>query len=577
MFVKVTRSGPRRYLQIVEAFRDPDSGRPKQRHVANLGRLEQLTETDLDGIINGLLRVTERPSLEALSGGVDADNTRFAPALELGDVWAITQIWQQLKFAQTIARAVRGRQRIDVEQLVRVMVINRLSDPRSKLGLLRWLETVYLPGIDREQVTHQNLLRAMDALIKHKDALERQLVGTLLPLFDDELEVVFYDLTTVGVSAEGVLEGDLRAWGKAKAHAGTERQFVVGVVQTADGLPITHDVFEGNVSEPETVKGIVEGLVARFALRRLILVADRGLLTEDNLEILEQLKLPGGRAVEYIVAVPARRYTQMTKVIGALHPKLVQASRATGQEALTEAELGHGRRLVVAHDPETAAQMPRERQQQLRGLCAVSDELRSKLDAQDAGERARGRSLTDHGAKLRFHQAVAERRLSRIVQVDAEAALFSWSFNLKAYREAWQRDGKLVLITNVAKADLDAAGVVQRYKALADIERGFRVLKSEIEIAPCYHRLPDRIRAHTFICFLALVIHRVMRLRLRANRPDLTPLALLEQLKRIQYHEVRLGTGKRLRGPTTLKPEQLEWFEVLEVEAPTHKRLQQAV
>ena len=161
MFVKVTRSGPRRYLQIVEAFRDPDSGRPKQRHIANLGRLEQLTEADLDGIINGLLRATERPTLETLSAGLDADNTQFGPALELGDIWAITQIWQQLKFAQTIARAVRGRRRIDVEQLVRVMVINRLSDPRSKLGVLRWLETVYLPGIDREQVTHQNLLDLM--------------------------------------------------------------------------------------------------------------------------------------------------------------------------------------------------------------------------------------------------------------------------------------------------------------------------------------------------------------------------------------------------------------------------------
>ena len=102
-------------------------------------------------------------------------------------------------------------------------------------------------------------------------------------------------------------------------------------------------------------------------------------------------------------------------------------------------------------------------------------------------------------------------------------------------------------------------------------------MKSEIEIAPCYHRLPDRIRAHTFICFLALVIHRVMRLRLRANRPDITPLALLEQLKRIQYHEVRLATGKRLRGPTTLKPEQLGWFEAIEVDPPTQKRLKQAV
>ncbi len=141
MFVKITRSGPRRYLQIVEAYRDPESGRPKQRHIANLGRLEHLTETDLDGIINGLLRATERPSLGALTAGVNSENTRFGPALELGDVWALTQIWQQLKLAQTIARAVRGRRRINVEQLVRVMVINRLSDPRSKLGVLRWLET----------------------------------------------------------------------------------------------------------------------------------------------------------------------------------------------------------------------------------------------------------------------------------------------------------------------------------------------------------------------------------------------------------------------------------------------------
>ena len=122
MFVKITRSGPRRYLQIVEAYRDPDSGRPKQRHIANLGRLEKLTETDLDGIINGLLRATERPGLGALTAGVNSENTRFGPALELGDVWALTQIWQQLKLAQSVARAVRGRRRIDVEQLVRVMV-----------------------------------------------------------------------------------------------------------------------------------------------------------------------------------------------------------------------------------------------------------------------------------------------------------------------------------------------------------------------------------------------------------------------------------------------------------------------
>ncbi len=576
MFVKITRSGPRRYLQIVEAYRDADSGRPKQRHIANLGRLENLTETDLDGIINGLLRVTERPSLQALSAGVNAENTRFAPALELGDVWAVTQIWQQLKLAQTIARAVRGRRRIDIEQLVRVMVINRLSNPRSKLGVLRWLETVYLPGIDRSQVNHQNLLRAMDALIEHKERLEAELVGTLLPLFDDELEVVFYDITTVGVEGEAEVEDDVRAYGKAKAHAGTERQFTVGVVQTADGLPITHEVFEGNVSEPETVKGIVEGLRERFPIRRLILVADRGMLSEANLALLESIELADGQPVEYIVAVPARRDTKLTAALGTLHAKLVKESRRTGQQSLAETPVDTGRRLIVAHDPQKATVARRHRREKLESLCALAGELKDKLEAQEAGERARGRALTDHGAKHSFHKAVAEAHLSRILKVDANAALFSWSFNPKAFREAWQRDGKLVLITNVKADTLDTQSVLDRYRDLADIERGFRVLKSEIEIAPCYHRLPDRIRAHTFICFLALVIHRVMRRRLRANRPDLTPLALLEQLKRIQYHEVRLGTGKRLTGPSTLSEAQRALFEAVEVPVPSRGALKTA-
>ena len=179
MQLKITRSGPRTYLQIVQAYRDPETGRPKQRHIASLGRLDQLAEKDLDSLINGLLKVTNRPTLGELTRGISSETTTFEPALQLGDVWAIMQIWQQLKLAQNIARkAGRRRHSIDVEKLVRVMVINRLSDPRSKLGLLRWLEQVYLPGIDRAEITHQNLLRAMDALLEQKDRIEQDLVGT---------------------------------------------------------------------------------------------------------------------------------------------------------------------------------------------------------------------------------------------------------------------------------------------------------------------------------------------------------------------------------------------------------------
>ena len=103
-------------------------------------------------------------------------------------------------------------------------------------------------------------------------------------------------------------------------------------------------------------------------------------------------------------------------------------------------------------------------------------------------------------------------------------------------------DGKLLLVTNTQ--GLTPEEVVTRYKSLADIERGFKVLKSEIEIGPVYHGLPERIRAHASICFMALILHRVIRSRLRTARTGLTPELALEQLRRIQHHRIHLnGAG----------------------------------
>jgi hypothetical protein len=182
MFLKVSKSRGHRYLRVAESYRDPETGKPKQRYLFQLGRADQLEAANVDNLINGLLRETGRPSIDEISRGIKSDNTTFLPARQLGDVWLLTQLWHELKFAQTIARAARkaGHYRLDFEQLVRVMVINRLSDPASKLGVLRWLETVHLPGVDRTQVTHQNLLRAMDALQEHKAVLESQLLGSPL-------------------------------------------------------------------------------------------------------------------------------------------------------------------------------------------------------------------------------------------------------------------------------------------------------------------------------------------------------------------------------------------------------------
>jgi transposase len=577
MYIKVTRSGPHRYLQVVEAYRDADSGQPRQRHIATLGRLDQLSAEDLDGLIDGLLKATDRPDYRTLSQGIEAAQTTFESALQLGDVWVLSRLWRQLNLAEAIRQGLTGRRhRIAIEQLIRVMVFNRLSDPCSKRGVVRWLERVHLPGIEREAIGHQQLLRAMDALIRCKDTLEAALATTLQAQYRNEMTVLFYDITTVGVEGEVELDGDLRCYGYAKG-GGVDRQFAVGVVQTAEGLPITHEVFEGNVSEAGTVRGIVERLCERFPIRRLVLVADRGMLSLENLALLETLALPDGRTLEYIVAVPARRHQELTAGLEPLHGELVRGYRQSGQEQIREVALDNGRRLVVAFDAERARLSRVQRKRRLREVVELAQRLEHTLTAQDAGESRRGRPLTDHGAKLQLHQRVLEHRLSAVIEVDQHAALFSWGWNGKALRRLWRQDGKRVLITNVA--DLDAATVVKRYQALADIERGFRVLKSELTIAPVDHRLPARIRAHTLLCFLALVLHRVLRQRLaRLEGPAwLSPGRALETLQTLQRHEVRLSSGQRLRGISPVTPAQQRLLQAIQVEVPTEQRLARAL
>jgi len=573
--LKVTRSGPRTYLQIVQAYRDEETGRPKQRHIANLGRADQLGESDLDTLINGLLKFTNRATLGELDSRVTSEGTTFRPALQVGDIWAILGIWHQLKLAQTITKAVsQSRRQIDVEKLVRVMVMNRLSDPKSKLGLLRWLEQVYLPGVDRESVQHQHLLRAMDVLLEHKQEIEDELVGTLLPLFDTEMEIVFYDITTISVEGETELDDDLREHGKSKDFDGVERQFAVGVVQTADGFPVTHEVFKGNISETTTVQGVVTGLAERFPIRRLVFVADRAMISLDNLAELEAIELPGGHRVEYILAVPARRYRKMTEDLPELHRKLMEATKVSDEEAVAEAEVD-GRRLVVAHSPRIARRARRMRAKRAVKALALARKLAGKLNDQADGAPHRGRRLTDAGSKITFGQELSKLKLTRLIEIETDDETFWWDWNVKELKRDLELDGKLVILSNVR--DLTAEQLVAQYKDLADIERGFRVMKNQLELGPVYHRLPDRIRAHTFICFLALVIQRALRRRLHRSAIAMSPEEMLYRLRSVQRHSVRLATGKELEGLSAISPAQRSMFDAAGVPLPTLKRLNAAV
>ncbi|MCH9671937.1 MAG: IS1634 family transposase [Gammaproteobacteria bacterium] len=563
MFVKVTKSGPRRYVQLVESYRD-DDGRVRKRTIATLGRIEQLRDGALESVINGLAKLSGTTAPSAHAG--EPPDIAFEPVRALGDVWALNELWNSLGFGELRRVFGRSRRRVDVETLLRVMVLNRLCDPESKLGVLRWLETVAIPGVDVPEVTHDRLLRAMDALMDKREAVDATVAKMLRPLIDQELSVVFYDLTTISVEGEAVVDGDVRKFGKSK-DGGIRRQFMLGVVQTAQGLPLHHEVFDGNVAETKTLQPMLDTVLERFPdVRRVIVVADRGLLSLDNLEFLRGIRLRSGAPLEFILAVPARRYGEFATLLEDIHREHCEAT----EEPVAGESSWQGMRLAWHYDPVMAAQLTAKRAERIERLETLATRLAGKLEGQDEGKRSRGRSLSDGGATAQFYHEVSEARLGRIVRTDLKGKLFSYTIDEAALRHAQLADGKLLLVTNVN--DLKPEDIVSRYKALADIERGFRVLKSELEIAPVFHRLPHRIRAHASVCFLALVLHRVMRMRLHASTTGLSPERALERLRRIQYHRIQLNDDEPLTGISSIDAQQRAVLAALEVRQPAASR-----
>jgi transposase len=561
MFIKVTQSGSRRYAQLVESFRNED-GKPRQRTICTLGRLE--AGGDVDTLIASLQRA------RGLAPGASAlDGLSFKESRHAGDVWALSELWRSLDFDDLASVWRRSKTEIDVLTCLRIMVFNRLCDPASKLGVLRWLETVALPtGFDLIPA-HQDLLRTMDVLDEHSEQLSTKLALLMRPLIDQDLSVVFYDLTTVEVTGQTDLPDDVRAYGRAKSGL-VERQFMLSLVQTAEGLPIAHEVHPGNTAEAKTLLPMIRRLLARYPLKRVVLIADRGLLSVGNIEELgklqDQLKADGRDvALEYILAVPAARYGDFAEDLRQLHD-----AQPSDQSWCAQTQW-QDRRLVVAHDPEVASRRTQARDKVIAELVQMGQQCSVTLDEQDESKRQgkkgrKGRPMSDSGTKARFYHAVKDAHLAHVIKVDLKAELFSYTIDEDKKRYLELLDGKLLLVTNTgAPAD----EVVQRYKSLADIERGFKVLKSDIEIGPVYHRLPKRIRSHALVCFMALILYRVMRMRLKAAKRSESPSTLLEQLRRIFQQTVQTADGQTITGLTDINPVQKSLFAALELTPPT--------
>ena len=538
MYVRVVTSkqGKKTYrsVQLVESYRDAEKGgAPRTRVLLHLGNVDDLSGAKVDRLVDGLLRAAGRPVAAA------STEAEVPVALDFGNVWAIVGIWQQLRIGTILKEKARTSQReFDLEQHVRLMVINRLGDPRSKLGLLAWLEGVWVPGVDRGAVTYDNLLRAMDFLIEQKQEIEKEVFASVRTLFDEELDMVFYDLTSSYFEGDrSVTEEDVRKYGYSRDHRRDRRQIVIGMVTTTDGIPIAHHVFQGNTLDRKTVEGVVKDLTERLGLSKVTFVGDRGCLSAANRGAIREAKM------DYLIAHPLRRDADSKDLLETCEKSLQDARKERRQIVLAAGKYAErpDDHFAVAYDPEIAATSRENRERRLEKADAAIEEILERLrKAQDPAVRTRGRKLTPAGAQLKIHDYLRDHEIGRLYDVQLDAALplgFSVTANATVRTFEEKIDG--ILIVESSRSDLTATQMIERYKSLAEIERSWRALKSTLRLRPVYHWTEKRIRAHVFICVLALTVERVMRKKLSSIKTSVP--AALERLERIRVGRATVG------------------------------------
>jgi transposase len=544
MYTRISRKKDKdktyQYLQLCEAYRNTE-GQPRTRVLMNFGRLDQLDRKKIDAAVEALLAYGTNPKI------LRASDLVHTSARDYGDMLALVVLWARLGLADSIRGHLKDKKvSFDVAELIKVMVLNRVSDPVSKLGVMRWLPTVYIAELKEEEITYPHLLRAMDYLVEIKEEVERDLYNELVKLFSLEVDLVFLDLTSCYFEGEGP---ELAQWGYSRDRRPERKQIVLALAVTREGLPIYHEVLPGNTADVTTLVPTVEVLRSRLRISRCIVVCDRGMVSEGNLSYLDEQDIP------YIVAIRRRGTRESEELISKSLKGFVEME-ALGLR-VKESTKGNTR-YILCHNPEVASKKKAIREEFFAKAHKEIDRLNRRfLKGQLAPEKLyhQGLHVLEHYHLERYFCPKVEKR-GLILYINSDLV----------ERERFL-EGKFFLKTKLTPQELSTQEVIRTYKGLCEIERAFRELKDALKIRPIFHWTDKRVRAHVMICVLAYLLEKVVGTYCDRAKLGISPqraLSILSQLKAIHY---RLG-GQSLLATTVIQERMGEVLQAAKIPIP---------
>jgi transposase len=458
------RSGDREYTATLLRRSYRQDGKVKKETLANLSHLPPEA-------IDAIRRVLAGETLMSVDDAFEIE--RSLPA---GHVTAAVAMARRLELAKLLDRS-SCRER----DLCMAMILGRVIGPGSKLGTVRTLSQSTLASVlGVEGADEDDLYAAMDWLLERQDRIEDRLAARHLC----DGEMVLYDVSS------SYFEGrtcPLAKLGYSRDGKSGLAQIIYGLLCDDDGRPVAVEVFTGELHDDKTLPSQITKLKDRFGLSRIVVVADRGMVTKANIQLLKEAD-----GVDWISALKAPTIKKLARS-GVFQPSLFDEQNL-GE--ITDVEEFPGERLIVCRNPLVGAQRARKREEL---LAATEQDL-----AQIADRVNHGTLLGADQIGLAVGPALKRYRMRKHFQIEITDTTFTYTRDTATIATEAALDGFYILRTSLTEADLAAGDVVRAYKNLEQAERAFGSLKGpELQIRPIHHHLEDRVRAHVLICMLA--------------------------------------------------------------------------
>jgi len=523
------------YIQLAHNTRHPEKGYSRAEVIYSFGRRDQLDIEAIKRLVSSLCRfVSPEDALALQAESACNHDLKFVSSRSAGGALILKALWDRINIKQCLDKILEDRSfTAPMEQALFAMVANRALAPASKLAVEQWAnKDVYLGSDDQIQVQH--LYRGMDLLLKHQDAIQKEVFWSTANLLNLTVDLIFFDTTNTYFEIEEPGPSDIKAYGKSKDKRDDLPLVTIGLAVTREGIPVKCWVMPGNQHDAKCVDQVQKDL-NNWKLGRVVWAMDRGMTSEENRRILQRAggqyilgeKLSGTEANEEAL----NRGGRFKVLNDNLHIKEVFVGEGTGR-----------RRFIIAYNPQQAKHDRHTREKVLKRIGA-------ELAAID-------KLAKDKQAKAKYH-LLTHKSMRRYLKEQKNGKL---RIDKSKVKQDQKLDGKYLLSTS--DESLSAEDVALGYKQLMKVERAFRTLKGTLSLRPVYHKKDDRIRSHVLLCWLALLLVRIAE-----NESGLTWYRLRAEMERLSIGEFVNKDGRILQY-TELTPNQRNIFKKLKIKPP---------